>query len=118
LTEKTGNTYRIPKDAEWTYAAEAGGKKPVTDYNCFLQQGSVVLKGNSLQNVNSGGANAWGGQNFIGNVQEYVDASSAVKVRGGSYKDSMSVCSITLVKNHSGAPDELTGFRLVREIKE
>jgi len=118
LTEKTGNTYRIPKDAEWVYAAEAGGKKPVTDYNCFLQQGSVVLKGNSILNVNSGGANAWGLQNFIGNAQEYVDASSSVKVRGGSYKDSMSACSITLIKNHSGAPDELTGFRLVREIKE
>ena len=118
LTEKTGNTYRIPKDAEWVYAVEAGGKKPVTDFNCFLQQGAVVLKGNSLVNVNSGGANAWGLQNFIGNAQEYVDASSSVKVRGGSYKDSMSSCSITLIKNHSGAPDELTGFRLVREIKE
>jgi formylglycine-generating enzyme required for sulfatase activity len=100
------------------YAAEAGGKKPVTDYNCFLQQGSVVLKGNSLLTVNSGGANGWGLQNYIGNVREYVDASSTVKVRGGAYKDSMSACSISLVKNHSGAPDELTGFRLVREIKE
>lgn len=118
LTEKTGNTYRIPKDAEWVYAAEAGGKRPVTDYNCFLQQGAVVLKGNSLLTVNSGGANAWGVQNYIGNTQEYVDASSSVKVRGGSYRDSMSACSISLVKSHSGAPDDLTGFRLVREIKE
>jgi serine/threonine protein kinase len=118
LTEKTGNTYRIPKEDEWVYASEAGGKKPVTDYNCFLQQGSVVLKGSSLLSVNSGGANDWGVQNFLGNVQEYVDASGSVKVRGGSYKDSMSACTISLVKNSAGAADELTGFRLVREIKE
>ncbi len=118
LTEKTGNLYRIPKDREWVHAAEAGGKRPVTDYNCFLQQGSMVLKGNSLLSVRTGGANAWGMQNFIGNVQEYVDSSSGIKVRGGAYRDSMSTCGISLVKNHPGVPDELTGFRLVREIKE
>jgi len=118
LTEKTGNIYRIPKDDEWVYASEAGGKKPVTDYNCFLQQGSVVLKGNSLLAVNSGGANDWGVQNFLGNAQEYVDSSGSVKVRGGSYKDSMSACTVSLVKSSTGVADELTGFRLVREIKE
>ncbi len=118
LTEKTGNTYRIPKDGEWVYAAEAGGSKPVTDYNCFLQQGSLVLKGNGLVSVRTGGMNAWGLQNCIGNVQEYVDSSSGIKVRGGSYKDSMSACGISFVKKHPGTPDELTGFRLVREIKE
>jgi formylglycine-generating enzyme required for sulfatase activity len=118
LTEKTGNTYRIPTDGEWVYAADAGGSRPVTDYNCFLQQGSTVLKGKGLVGVGTGGANAWGLHNFIGNVQEYVDSSSGIKVRGGSYKDSMSACGISLVKNHPGVPDQLTGFRLVREIKE
>ena len=118
LTEKTGITYRIPKDGEWVHAAEAGGSRPVTDYNCFLQQGSTVLKGNGPLGVRTGGPNAWGLQNFIGNVQEYVDSSSGIKVRGGSYKDSMSACGVSLVKNHPGVPDQLTGFRLVREIKE
>jgi len=100
------------------YAAEAGGSRPVTDYNCFLQQGSTVLKGNGPLGVRTGGANAWGLHNFIGNAQEYVDSSSGIKVRGGSYKDSMSACGISLVKNHPGVADPLTGFRLVREIKE
>jgi formylglycine-generating enzyme required for sulfatase activity len=118
LTEKTGFVYRIPRDEEWVYASESGGKKPVIDYNCLLQQGSFVLKGNSLLSVKSGGANAWGLFNFIGNAQEYVDSSSGIMVRGGAFKNSMSVCSISFVKNHSGSPDELTGFRLVREIKE
>ncbi len=118
LTEKTGFVYRIPRDGEWVYASEAGGKKPVIDYNCLLQQGSIVLKGNSLLSVKSGGANAWGLFNFIGNAQEYVDSSSGVMVRGGAFKNSMSVCSISFAINHPGSPDELTGFRLVREIKE
>ncbi len=118
LTEKTGNVYRIPRDDEWVYASEAGGNESVTDYNCLLQQGSIILKGNSLLGVKTGGANAWGLFNYIGNAQEYVDSSSGVMVRGGAFKNSMSVCSISLVANHSGSPDELTGFRLVREIKQ
>lgn len=118
LTAQTGNTYRLPKDGEWVYAVEAGGKKPVTDFNCYLQQGGTVLKGSGLLAVNSGIANGWGLQNAIGNAQELVDAGGTVKVRGGSFRDSMSACSPALVKQAPGGPDEQTGFRLVREIKE
>lgn len=118
LTAQTGNTYRLPKDGEWVYAVEAGGKKPVTDFNCYLQQGGTVLKGSSLLAVNSGIANGWGLQNAIGNAQELVDAGGTIKVRGGSFRDSMSACSPALVKEAPGGPDEQTGFRLVREIKE
>lgn len=118
LSAQTGNTYRLPKDGEWVYAAEAGGKKPVTDFNCYLQQGGTVLKGSSLQSVSSGTANGWGLQNAIGNAQELVDAGGAFKVRGGSFRDSMSACSPALVKDAPGGADEQTGFRLVREIKE
>lgn len=118
LTAQTGNTYRLPKDGEWVYAAEAGGKKPVTDFNCYLQQGGTVLKGSGLLAVSSGAANGWGLQNAIGNAQELVDAGGSIKVRGGSFRDSMSACGTALVKDAPGGADELTGFRLVREIKE
>ncbi len=118
LSAQTGNTYRLPKDGEWVYAVEAGGKKPVTDFNCYLQQGGTVLKGSSLLAVSSGIANGWGLQNAIGNAQELVDAGGTIKVRGGSFRDSMSTCSSALVKEAPGGSDEQTGFRLVREIKE
>ena len=38
LSERTGQTYRLPTVNEWVYAAEAGGKQPQKDFNC-----SVVL---------------------------------------------------------------------------
>ncbi len=117
LSKTTGHTYRLPTDQEWTYAANAQGHQPEKDFNCLLRLGDQVIKGLSLIDVKSGKSNGWGLLNYVGNAQEWVTSGSGVSVRGGDYKDTLSSCDITLTKPHSGAADDVTGFRLVREIQ-
>ncbi|HHM05132.1 MAG TPA: hypothetical protein ENJ19_05235 [Gammaproteobacteria bacterium] len=117
LSEATGYRYRLPRGEEWRYAAEAGGKQPEKDFNCRVSLGSRLLKGNALLSVRSGKHNGWGLMNYVGNAQEWVLAGQAVEVRGGSYRDPLAQCAVSLRRNHSGKADDVTGFRLVRELK-
>ena len=116
LSERTGYTYRLPTVDEWAYAAEAGGKQPKRDYNCRVEQGGQLIKGQGTMSVNTGKANGWGLYNYVGNVQEWVDTGSGVAVRGGAYSDTFSKCDISLERTHDGNGDESTGFRLLREL--
>jgi formylglycine-generating enzyme required for sulfatase activity len=116
LSRRTGDTYRLPTAEEWAYAAEAGGKQPKKDWNCRLEQGGQILKGQGVMAVNSSKPNGWGLYQYVGNVQEWVTAGGAAAVRGGSYQDSYSKCDISLERPHDGTRDEATGFRLVREL--
>ncbi len=118
LTQTSGYSYRLPSDNEWLHAAGAAGKQPEKDFNCQLSLGGNLLKGKALLSSRSGRENGWGLSNYIGNAQELVTVNaSTYKVRGGSYKDSLASCDVSLNKNHSGNADALTGFRLVRELK-
>ena len=76
------------------------------------------MKGGGVLPVNSGGKNSWGLQNYKGNVQEWVETSAGIGARGGNYKDSSSTCDISLIREHSGQADGLTGFRLIRDISK
>ena len=116
LTDRTGNIYRLPTVQEWTYAAESGGQQPRKDYNCRVEQGGQILKGQSTMGVNTGKANGWGLYNYVGNVQEWVRTSAGVVVRGGAFEDTFGKCSIALEKPHAGTPDHATGFRLLQEL--
>ena len=116
LSERTGQTYRLPTAEEWTYAANAGGKQPKKDYNCRVEQGGQLLKGQGTMGVNTGKANGWGLYNYVGNVQEWVTNGSGVTARGGAFKDAFSKCEIGLEKSHEGTPDEATGFRVVLDL--
>jgi hypothetical protein len=117
VSKQTGFTYRIPTAQEWSYAANAQGKQPGKDFNCRVLLGSQVIKGQALGSVKMGKPNGWGLKNYVGNAQEWVTTSSGLAARGGAYPDSLSKCSISLSKTHSGQADEVTGFRLVRELK-
>ena len=117
VSQKTGYTYRLPTDKEWSYAANAQGKQPGKDFNCRVMLGAQLIKGQALNNVNVGKSNGWGLKNYIGNAQEWVITGSGAAARGGAYQDSLSACELTLSRAHSGQPDEITGFRLVRSIK-
>lgn len=116
LSERTGNTYRLPTVDEWTYAAEAAGEQPRKDYNCRVEQSGQILKGQSTMGVNTGKANGWGLYNYVGNVQEWARSGEGVVVRGGAFEDTFSKCSISLEKPHGGEPDDSTGFRLLQEL--
>ena len=117
LSSVTAASYRLPSASEWEHAAGANGKQPARDYNCQIRdiQGQIV-KGLGLVSVNSGDRNGWGLYNYVGNAQEWVRAGSGVQARGGAYTDSLSNCSISLSRQHSGNADPVTGFRLVRVI--
>ncbi|HAC35466.1 MAG TPA: hypothetical protein DCF45_13205 [Gammaproteobacteria bacterium] len=112
LSERTGSRYRLPSDDEWVFAATANGQFD-KDYNCHLKLGGNVIKGANLLAINSGKANSWGLHNSIGNAQEWVADGS---VRGGAFKDTMSNCDVSLKRNHDGSPDDITGFRVLKEL--
>ncbi|MBN4073877.1 SUMF1/EgtB/PvdO family nonheme iron enzyme, partial [bacterium AH-315-E07] len=143
LSEQTGNSYRLPSEAEWEYMARAGtqatywwGNEPRGNYaNCYDCQGK--LTGKQALAVESYDANAFGIKNTAGNVAEWVqdcyhanyenaplDSKAWVTngicdkrmVRGGSFRS-------TLSQLRSSARDsfdittrsESIGFRVVRE---
>lgn len=116
LSKVTGFDYRLPSKQQWLYAASAGGKKGVKDFNCKLVSGGSVIKGHSLVSAKSGKKNAWGLRNYIGNSQEWVVNGGQVLAMGGAHTDTMTVCDINLQKNHSGRADRITGFRVVRKL--
>ncbi|HEX3844551.1 MAG TPA: bifunctional serine/threonine-protein kinase/formylglycine-generating enzyme family protein [Steroidobacteraceae bacterium] len=112
LSSQSGAVYRLPTAAEWVYAANAGSDVSGLDANC---QKPGISAG--LLPVNSGEHNAWGLYNFDGNVQEWVRGDNGLQARGGDYTDSLSQCKPATARAQSGAPDPVTGFRVLREIK-
>ncbi|MBE0506142.1 MAG: protein kinase [Marinospirillum sp.] len=115
LSERTGQTYRLPTRDEWYYAAYAQGQQPPRDYNCRVRLGGQVLKGDQINRVSTGHQNGWGMQNFIGNVQELVMQGNRLMAAGGSYQDPHAECGLNFIRPHSGAADGITGFRLLLE---
>ena len=116
LTEKTGNKYRLPTKDEWVHAASAITIMQDPNRNCqFSSRG--IQKGDGLIKTTIGRNNAWGLVNYLGNAQEWVYGKSGQIVAvGGSYINSMDECQITTLQEHSGQADEVTGFRVVREV--
>lgn len=117
LSSATGATYRLPTETEWEHAARAAGKQPKKgNYNCTVMLNNRKIKGQSARSVLSGPTNGWGLQNYIGNVREMATSGGNISVRGGSYEDPMDRCKATLRDSFSGNGNNVTGFRLVREL--
>jgi len=117
MTQRTGQTYRLPTGAEWEWAANAGGEQPAKkDYNCRLVLDGELIRGHGLMSVQTGTQNGWGLYSYLGNAQEWVVSGGEIEVRGGSYQTSFSKCSTDLAEPHSGKQDGATGFRFVREM--
>lgn len=122
LSKIAGTTYRLPSDAEWSYAVKAQGaaKSPKDDpgsINCAVDVGGKRVRGLELQAVTTGPENGWGLYDYVGNAQQWVTSGGSVAARGGAYTDNLSQCTTDMTRSHSGGADAITGFRVLREIK-
>jgi formylglycine-generating enzyme required for sulfatase activity len=116
LSAQTKGTYRLPTTAEWEWAALASGAPQKGDLNCLVGSPSNPSKGGWLRGVKSGEPNGWGLYNSVGNAREWAKDGATVRALGGARTDRMSDCQPSLTVSHDGAADEVTGFRVVREI--
>ena len=118
LSKKTRQKYRLPTKHEWVYAAKS--KRTVRDpnRNCQLSTRGIS-KGNELVKVTVGKQNPWGVVNYLGNAREWVYGNGRSLISmGGSYKDAMDKCDVTLSVSHGGQADKISGFRVLREVKQ
>lgn len=115
LSKTSKQRYRLPRQREWVYAAKTRSVKLDPNRHCFVDSRGFSKDG--LIKTNTGKPNSWGLVNYVGNAQEWVyDSGKSLVAVGGSYRDDLSKCTINTSKNVSGAPDEATGFRVLREM--
>ena len=116
LSKTTGKKYRLPHKREWLHAAQSKDNKLDSNRNCQISSRGIK-KGDELIKTTTGKQNTWGVVNYAGNAQELVYLSgNKVAAVGGSYQTSMDVCTSSALTSHTGSADEITGFRLVRDL--
>lgn len=117
LSRSSKKKYRLPTRSEWIHAANATARIHDPNRNCVLNSRGIE-KGGRLARATAGRQNTWGLVNYLGNIQEWVyDKNRNLVTVGGSFEDPMERCNVAAYSPHSGAADNRTGFRVVREIK-
>lgn len=117
LSDQTGRQYRLPTPEEWLYAAKTDVDEPLDDnINCTVDSRGVRL-GEKLLSTLSGRPNHWGLYNFVGNAREWAVNGDKVYALGGAHTDPKSDCNLNKSVVHSGDPDPVTGFRILRQVE-
>ncbi len=126
LSEKTGDTYRLPTEAEWEYACRAETTKKWS-----FGDNEEELEKYAWYDKNSAGAthivgtkdpNPWGLCDMHGNVwewcEDWYDEDKNTKVlRGGSWdSDADRTCSANRGRFNPGDRSFIWGFRLLRTL--
>ncbi|MCY4012152.1 MAG: SUMF1/EgtB/PvdO family nonheme iron enzyme [Gammaproteobacteria bacterium] len=115
LSVQTGRRYRLASDAEWEYAARAGGAAGTGPPD---RPDAAAIVGEPAP-VGGGAANAWGFHDMAGNVSEWVldcadEAAGACQsrvVRGGSWQTTATGVSVRGTRPATAAHADV-GFRL------
>lgn len=135
LNSLTGQKYRLPTEAEWEYAARAGGKTEVyasIDSGIDAKAWYYNNSGNRPRPVGKKEANGLGLYDMMGDVWEwcadwygtYSDSANYLPqgagynrvLRGGSWRNDASDCRVAY--RNADAPDDrftFGGFRLARD---
>ena len=118
LSKETGKKYRLPTKNEWAYAAASTTRYHDPNRNCqFRSRG--IQKGDRLVKITTGKKNSWGLVNYLGNVREWgYGKNGQLVAMGGSYMTPMDKCQVSNWQSHSGEPDRVTGFRILRELDD
>src|SRR3954471_3123786 len=88
LSKITGHKYRLPSEAEWTYACRAGGDGKVSKDELENVAWYVKNGDDKTHDVAKKKPNAWGLFDTLGNVAEWAVRPDGVGVAcGGSFQD-------------------------------
>ena len=142
LSEKTGQSYRLPSESEWEYAARAGTETEYPFGDEILITNAVFSDRKKLsaplpKSDRSINKNKFRLYHMVGNVREWVsdtwhdsysgatdDGSARTDsgvneyvVRGGSYTDSADALR-SGARDKSSAADNYTGFRVMQVLSE
>jgi len=142
LSQKTGQTYRLPSEAEWEYAARAGTTSEYPFGDEILITDAVFSDRKKLsaplpKSDRSINKNKFRLYHMVGNVREWVadtwqdsyseapdDGSANIQsgenehvVRGGSYTDSADALR-SGARDKSSSADNYTGFRVLQKLSE
>jgi formylglycine-generating enzyme required for sulfatase activity len=137
-----GETYRLPTEAEWEYAARAGTTTAYSFGDDPAQLGAYAWydenSGNTTHPVGQKQPNPWGLYDMHGNVWEWVqdwydeayysqspttdpqgpDTGSRRVFRGGGWYDGAGICRSAYRRYaEPGFRDDDLGFRLLRQVR-
>ncbi|MBM3222771.1 MAG: formylglycine-generating enzyme family protein [Candidatus Tectomicrobia bacterium] len=133
-----GQSYRLPTEAEWEYAARAGTTTIYSFGNDPKQLGTYAwFRGNAERHSHPVGQkqpNAWGLYDMLGNVWEWVQdwdgkyptgpvtdpkgsATGTYRMRRGcAWNNEPGVCRVANRYSVVGYRDDFLGFRVVRSL--
>lgn len=138
LSARTGQHWRLPTEAEWEYAARAGGDKDYGNSDAIIGrahcEGCSQWGNKGTRKVASYGANAWGVHDLSGNVWEWTascytetyaspqsdkagESCGQYVLRGGSWSDLPTALRVSnRTAAAAGDSNDRIGFRLVRDV--